>query len=75
MKKEKSASAKLDQLQNLVEELCKKKPNRTKLKQLAEALGNLPFSTNEELMEKILLSYPSIIKNSPQPRKETEIYK
>jgi hypothetical protein len=71
MKKQNLTDDKLDQLQTLVHELCQKKPNRTKLKTLAEKLGCASFETNEDLMEKILLTYPSMIKNA-KSRKNTE---
>jgi hypothetical protein len=73
MKKQVIAETKLDQLQMLVRELCQKKPNRARLKVMAEKLGCQSFDSNEDLMEKILLSYPTMIESiKPQP-KETEL--
>ncbi len=74
MKKPNLTETKLDQLQQLVQELCQKKPSRTKLKSLAEQLGCHKFSNNEDLMEQILLTYPSLLENiKVRKPKETEL--
>lgn len=73
MKKHITTETKLDQLQTLVQELCQKKPNRAKLKDLAAKLGCQSFDSDEDLMEKILLSYPTMIQNIKLQQKETEL--
>ena len=74
MKKQNLTETKLDQLQELVQELCQKKPNRVKLKSLAEKLGCASFTNSEDLMEQILLTYPSLLESiKPQKPKETEL--
>lgn len=74
MKKTNLTETKLDQLQELVQELCQKKPSRAKLKTLAEQLGCSAFVNNEDLMEQILLTYPSLLeKMKSNKQKETEL--
>ncbi len=61
MKKPIPSPDQLSCMQDLVRELSQKKPNQSKLKQLAKQLGCASFTNNEDLMEKILMNYPQAI--------------